>query len=339
MSQEQTPEMLRLSLQDLVLRVKICKLGGIEETLAQALDPPAPKAVQRATSALVDVKALTLSEDLTPLGRQLAQLPLDVFLGKLVLLGSIFSCLDGALTIAAMLSSKSPFSAPMGSRSQADQARLAFKRGDSDLLTLYNAYCSWRRVCSTTGASEQQFCRKNYLSHQTLSNIEELKAQLTTCLVDAGYVELNDHEQNVLNRYGELFTICHVSLMTVRIRSSSRQRSFVALPERYNTNNENDTALNSVICWSFYPKLLKREGKGWRNVANNQIVSLHPTSVNKGSGSPQWLSFYSIMQSSSKFYNAHETSAAEAFAIALVCGEADFKVRLVRYPNFVSSAC
>ena len=121
--------MLRLSLQDLVLRVKICKLGGIEETLLEALDPPSSKNIQRAINALVDAKALTTKEDLTPLGRQLARLPLDVFLGKLLVLGTFYQCLDAVLSIAAILSSKSPFSAPVGSRSQADIARLGFKRG------------------------------------------------------------------------------------------------------------------------------------------------------------------------------------------------------------------
>lgn len=128
MSEEQAPEMLRLSLQDLVLRVKICSLGDIEQTLSEALDPPSQRNVRRAIDSLIDVKALTASENLTPLGKQLAKLPIDVFLGKLILLGSIFRCLDGALTIAAILTSKSPFSAPFGSRSQADLARLSFKR-------------------------------------------------------------------------------------------------------------------------------------------------------------------------------------------------------------------
>lgn len=129
MPEEQTPEMLRLSLQDLVLRVKICKLGDIEQTLSDALDPPSSKNIKRAIDSLVDVKALTAGEELTPLGRQLAKLPLDVFLGKLVLLGTIYQCLDVVLTISAILSSKSPFSAPMGTRAQADLSRLAFKKG------------------------------------------------------------------------------------------------------------------------------------------------------------------------------------------------------------------
>jgi ATP-dependent RNA helicase DHX29 len=71
--------------------------------------------------------------------------------------------------------------------------------GDSDLLTVYNAYTAWKRVCSTNG-SEYQFCRKNFLSVQTLSNIEDLKGQLVVSLVDAGFLPLTDTERSSLNR-------------------------------------------------------------------------------------------------------------------------------------------
>ncbi|KAL6712823.1 hypothetical protein ACLMJK_009535 [Lecanora helva] len=311
MLEEQVPEMLRLSLQDLVLRVKICKLGGIEQILGEALDPPSSRNIKRATDALIDVRALTTSEDLTPLGRRLAKLPLDVFLGKLVLLGAIFSCLDAMLTIAAIISSKSPFSAAVGARSQMENARLAFKKSDSDPLTVYTAYCAWRRICCTNGVSEYQFCKKNFLNSQTLSSIEDLKAQLTTSVLDAGSISLDLSEKALLQR----------------IHFNTRKRNFVELPPRYNKYNDNQLVLNSVIAWSFYPKLLRREGKHWKNIVNNQVVSLHPTSVNKGPDcTSQWLSFYNIMQSSNKFYNAHETTSAEDIAIALVCGEADFRM-------------
>lgn len=119
-------------------------------------------------------------------------------------------------------------------------------------------------------------------------------------------------------------------LFELRVRFAGRQRQFFAVPERYDINSGSDLVVNSVIAWSFYPKLLAREGKGWRNVANNQAVSLHPTSVNKGSDAPiKWLSFYHIMQARNKFYNAHETSAVEDFAVALLCGDPEFKVRYI----------
>ncbi|KAK3332722.1 P-loop containing nucleoside triphosphate hydrolase protein [Cercophora scortea] len=312
MSDQQTPEMLRLSLQDLAIRVKICKIGGIEQTLGEALDPPSAKNIRRAIDALVDVRALTpSSEELTPLGIQLARLPLDVFLGKLILMGAVFKCLDMAITVAATLSSKTPFIAPFGQRNQADTVRKAFKRGDSDLLTVYNAYSAWKRVCqsATGGGAEFQFCRKNFLSPQTLMSIEDLKGQLLMSLVDSGFLQLTGEERQTLNR--------------VRSSGKRRQQAFFEVPKRVNINSDNDTVCQAVIAWSFYPKLLVRDvpgGKGLRNVGNNQNISLHPTSVNKGNNDLRWLSYYHIMQSKG-FYNAHETTGVDPFAVALLCGD------------------
>lgn len=289
MSDQQTPEMLRLSLQDLAIRVKICKIGGIEETLGEALDPPSAKNIRRAIDALVDVRALTASsEELTPLGIQLARLPLDVFLGKLIILGAVFKCLDMALTVAAILSSKSPFVAPFGQRNQADTIRKGFKKGDSDLLTVYNAYSAWKRVCqaATGGGAEFQFCRKNFLSPQTLANIEDLKGQLLTAVIDSGFLQITSEERQVLSR--------------LRYGGKRRHQAFFEVPKRVNINSDNELICQSVIAWSFYPKLLVRDvpgGKGLRNVGNNQNISLHPSSVNKGNNELRWLSYYHIMQS------------------------------------------
>ncbi|KAI0146271.1 helicase associated domain-containing protein [Xylariaceae sp. FL1272] len=304
MSDQQTPEMLRLSLQELAIRVKIYGLGGIEDTLGQALDPPSSKNIRRAIDALIDVRALTAAEDLTSLGHQLAKLPLDVFLGKLVLQGTIFKCLDMAVTVAAILQSKSPFTAPFGQRTQADQARKAFRRADSDLLTAYNAYLGWKKVCQTS-SHDFQYCKKNYLSSQNLSNIEDAKGQLLLELADAESLQLTKEEYQSIKR----------------LRYSNRRRQqFYDLPQRVNINSDNDFVNGSVIAWSFYPKLLVKENKGFRNIGNNQSISLHPTSVNKGHPELKWLSYYHIMQSK-QFLNAHETTGVDTFAIALLCGD------------------
>lgn len=310
MVEAQTPEMLRLSLQDLVMRVKICKLGDIETTLSQALDPPSSRNIRRAIDALIEVDALTAREELTPLGQQLAKLPLDAQLGKLILYGSIYGCLDFALTVAATLSSKSPFLSPMHAKKQADTVRLGFKRGDSDLLTAYNAYVTWRKICTTPGMSEYTYCNKNFLSPQNLANIEDLKSQLLVSLGDAGFVTLGPEERQALSK----------------MRHNQRQRNFVALPASASRADDNDDLANSVVAWSFYPKIGKREGKGWRNIANNQTLGLHPTSVNKTSLSAdvKYLSFYSIMQSSSRFTNAQETSPVSDFPLVLLAGDAVF---------------
>ncbi|KAK2750718.1 hypothetical protein FQN57_002791 [Myotisia sp. PD_48] len=307
--EQQVPEMLRLSLQDLLLRVKICNLGDIESTLSEALDPPSAKNIRRAIESLKTVKALTSSEALTPLGKQLAKLPLDVSLGKLCLYGAFFKCVDATVSIAAILSCKSPFLNDSGRKSQIEASRKAFERGNSDLLTVYNAYSSWKK--HRAESNEFSFCRKNHLSPQALLNIEDVKTQLMVSLVDTGLIKLSDSEEKALSR----------------ARYTGRKRSFFTVPDRLDFTSKNNAVVNAVIAWSFYPRLLTRHGKGWKNVYNNQSVVLHTASVNKHSETPlKWLSYYHIMQSRNRNYNAHETSMVEDLAIALCCGDVEFKM-------------
>lgn len=150
MADHPLPEMMRLSLSDLALRIKIMKvkLGtSIEDVLLRALDPPSSVNIQRAISALVEVRlsdlfshasktdqpnkvrALTTTEEITPMGRLLSALPTDVHLGKFLLLATLFRCLDPALTIAATLNSKSPFLTPFGHEDEADRAKASFRIG------------------------------------------------------------------------------------------------------------------------------------------------------------------------------------------------------------------
>jgi len=127
------PEMTRLSLADLALRIKIMKINlgsSIEDALSRAMDPPQSINVQRAISMLVEVRALTTTEEITPMGRLLSKLPTDVHLGKFILMAAMFRCLDPALTIAAALNSKSPFMTPFGMEQEADRLKRTFRVGE-----------------------------------------------------------------------------------------------------------------------------------------------------------------------------------------------------------------
>jgi ATP-dependent RNA helicase DHX29 len=131
--------MLRLSLQDLALRIKILRLklgSSIEDVLLRALDPPSSTNIQRAIASLVEVKALTPNEEITPMGRLLSKLPMDVHLGKFLLVAAMWRCIDPALTIAATLNSKSPFITPFGFEGAADAAKRSFAVGESRDLEL-----------------------------------------------------------------------------------------------------------------------------------------------------------------------------------------------------------
>jgi HrpA-like RNA helicase len=132
-------------------------------------------------------------------------IPADLRCAKLMIYGSIFGCMESCLTVAAILTVKSPFVSPREKREEADAAKAAFSRpGDGDLLTDLAAYQSWTERARTTGHwQSQSWCGANFLSHQTLRDIASNRAQFVTSLKDAGVLPVDYSEAaTALNRNG-----------------------------------------------------------------------------------------------------------------------------------------
>ncbi|SNX81910.1 probable DNA/RNA helicase (DEAD/H box family II) [Melanopsichium pennsylvanicum] len=318
------PEMLRLSLQDLALKLKIMKIKigtSIENALSQALDPPSAANVQRAIAALVEVKALTTTEEITHLGRHLSKMPLDVHMGKFLLIATLFKCLDPALTIAAALNSKSPFMVPFGKELEADRAKQSFKLGDSDFLTIANAFNGFRR--SAAQNHHRTFCNRSFLSIQNLLQIEELRQQYFSYLIDASFVTVDDTFKAELNK--------------LRYRSGGSANfskpKFMTIPSHLDENSSSLSMIHASLATGLYPKLLHIDAKTYqlKTITNNQPTSIHPSSVNFRSkmselirSSSSYMLYYTMMQSK-KLY-AWETGLMDDKVVYLLCGEGEFRL-------------
>ncbi|KAG6911865.1 hypothetical protein DXG01_000112 [Tephrocybe rancida] len=316
MADNPLPEMMRLSLSDLALRIKIMKVklgSSIEDVLSRALDPPASINVQRAVSMLVEVRALTTSEEITPMGRLLSKLPTDVHLGKFLLTATLFRCLDPALTIAAALNSKSPFLSPFGFEQESDRAKQGFKSDNSDFLTIHNAFASWRRA-SANPSFVRKFCRVNYLSHQNLQQIEELRQQFLGYLIDSSFIQVDKAFVRELSR----------------ARYGRNRTRFVTVPPELNTNSSSVSLINAALTAGLFPKILAIDPTNgqMRTISNNQHASFHPSSVNFGKKPKDFgvnhLAYFTLMHS--KRLYAWETGPVDDMAMLLLCGECDFKL-------------
>uniref|UniRef100_D8PKN2 RNA helicase n=1 Tax=Schizophyllum commune (strain H4-8 / FGSC 9210) TaxID=578458 RepID=D8PKN2_SCHCM len=323
MADHPLPEMMRLSLSDLALRIKIMKIqlgNSIEEVLLQALDPPQPVNIQRAVSMLVEVRALTPAEEITPMGRLLSKLPTDVHLGKFLLTAALFRCLDPALTIAATLNAKSPFVSPFGLEQEADRAKASFRVENSDFLTIHNAFATWRRVINNPNNNSgfvKRFCRDSFLSHQVgtnLQQIEDLRQQFLGYLVDSSFIHVDRGFIRELQRS----------------RYTRSRTRFVNVPAQFDVNSDNAFLVNAALAAGLYPKLLSvdRSSGAMRTITNNQTAFFHPSSVNFGRRPLDFgvnhLAYFTLMHSK-KLY-AWETSPVDDMAIALLCGDQDFKL-------------
>jgi len=149
------------------------------------VEPPAPDAVARAVAELVQLEALTVDqatgkEALTALGLHLSSLPVDCRLGKLILLGAMFGAADEALTIAATLSSRSPFLCPPDRRSEADYAKRLFATGHSDHLTALKV-AVLARLASVTFRTQLNIAVADTILNDFHRESHTLKSRNTAC--------------------------------------------------------------------------------------------------------------------------------------------------------------
>uniref|UniRef100_A0A2P2LSR0 RNA helicase n=1 Tax=Rhizophora mucronata TaxID=61149 RepID=A0A2P2LSR0_RHIMU len=183
----QSPELLRTPLQSLCLQIKSLQLGSISEFLSRALQPPEPLSVQNAVEYLKVIGALDEKEELTVLGRHLAVLPVEPKLGKMLIFGAVFSCLDPIMTVVAGLSVRDPFLTPFDKKDLAESAKAQFSARDySDHLALIRAYDGWKDAEGKQSGYE--YCWKNFLSAQTMKAIDSLRKQFSHLLKETGLV-------------------------------------------------------------------------------------------------------------------------------------------------------
>uniref|UniRef100_A0A8C3T5I7 ATP-dependent DNA/RNA helicase DHX36 n=1 Tax=Chelydra serpentina TaxID=8475 RepID=A0A8C3T5I7_CHESE len=280
----QLPEILRTPLEELCLQIKILRLGGIAYFLSRLMDPPSREAVILSINHLMELNALDRQEELTPLGVHLARLPVEPHIGKMILFGALFCCLDPVLTIAASLSFKDPFVIPLGKEKVADARRKELsKNTKSDHLTVVNAFAGWEEVRRRGFRSEKDYCWEYFLSSNTLQMLLNMKGQFAEHLLAAGFV------------------------------SSKNPRD-----PKSNTNSDNEKLLKAVICAGLYPKVAKiRKSFSKKRkmvkvcTKTDGTVNIHPKSVNveETEFHYNWLVYHLKMRTSSIYlYDCTEVS-------------------------------
>ncbi len=95
---------------------------------------------------LMEHNAINENEELTPMGRMLAELPVDIQIGKMLIMASIFHIVEPVIAMAAALSVQSPFLSNQRCDFETMQLRKELISDHGDPLTLLNAYNEWIQV-------------------------------------------------------------------------------------------------------------------------------------------------------------------------------------------------
>ncbi|XP_054469828.1 ATP-dependent RNA helicase TDRD9 [Anoplopoma fimbria] len=186
------PEMLLAPLATIMLKVKLLDMGDPRSILSTALSPPNLGDIVRTVLQLKEMGALSAKSncrghnddgELTFLGRVLAHLPVDLCLGKMIVLGHIFGCLDECLIIAASHSLKSFFAIPSMQQLAGHRSKLAFARGTpSDSIGFVNAFKAWH-LSKKKGQlrhpkDELDWGKENFIQIKRIREVAELYEDL-----------------------------------------------------------------------------------------------------------------------------------------------------------------
>ena len=220
------PEIRRVPLEQLCLSIRAMGVEDIRAFLASALTPPESLAVEGAIQLLHRIGAFD-GNHLTALGHHLSMIPADLRCGKLMVYGATFGCLEACLTIAAVLTVKSPFMSPQNKREESKASKAAFAPDQGDLICDLRAFEAWPAVKERSSYREARaWCDEHFLSVQTLNDISSNRSQYLSSLIDAGFLS-----------------------------SSYRSATDLSL----NAHNSNNALIRALVAGAFNPQLARIE--------------------------------------------------------------------------------
>ncbi|MBK1701381.1 ATP-dependent RNA helicase HrpA [Thiococcus pfennigii] len=182
------PEVVRTNLASVILQMKLLGFGAVESF--PFLDPPDPRLVSDGYRTLEELAALDRGGELTPLGRQLARLPLDPRIGRMLLAATEQRCLAEVLVIAAALSVQDPRERPLERQQAADEVHATFQHEESDFLAFLNL---WRFLeqqrRSLSKAKFRKLCQQHFLSWNRVQEWHDTHGQLREQMHQLGFAE------------------------------------------------------------------------------------------------------------------------------------------------------
>ncbi|WP_423196883.1 MULTISPECIES: ATP-dependent RNA helicase HrpA [unclassified Cupriavidus] len=187
------PEILRSSLAAVILRMKALRLTDIESF--PFIEPPLGRAIADGYQLLQELGAVDEANQLTGIGRQLAKLPLDPRVARMILAAREQHCLREVLVIASALSVQDPRDRPQEAQEAADQAHRKFMDEKSEFLGWVRLW-KWFEDAVAHKKSNRQLqdqCRAHFLSHLRLREWRDVHSQLLTTVTEQGW-RLNESE-------------------------------------------------------------------------------------------------------------------------------------------------
>ncbi|WDK48524.1 ATP-dependent RNA helicase HrpA [Xanthomonas campestris pv. campestris] len=182
------PEIRRASLSGVILRMLQLGLGRIEEF--PFLEAPDERAVADGWQQLLELGAIDAERRLTSIGRQMARLPVDVKLARMLVAAQQHGCLREMIIIAAFLGIQDPRERPPEAREAADNAHALFADARSEFVGILRLWDAYRQVHEDLTQSKlRDWCGRHFLGFLRMREWRELHRQLRLLCEELGWSE------------------------------------------------------------------------------------------------------------------------------------------------------
>ncbi|KAL0125435.1 hypothetical protein PUN28_004512 [Cardiocondyla obscurior] len=189
-----TPELQRVPLDSSLLQM--IAMGLPDARKFPFIESPPASSIENAISSLKDHGALTDNEKITCIGKTLARLPVDIVIGKMLIMGSIFHQVEPVLSLAAALSIQTPFTNRAYRDTECETSRKKLESDHGDPITLLNAFKEWLEVKQensqeyrSSSNSSRKWCRRRGLEEQRFYEMTKLRSQFKDLLQDCNLLK------------------------------------------------------------------------------------------------------------------------------------------------------
>ena len=230
------PEILRANLADVLLKMTALKLGDIRDF--PFVDPPADRLVKDGYDVLLELSAIRKKKtkegasfwELTETGRQMAGIPLDARIARMLLAARDLDCVEEVALIASGITAVDPRERPEDKKQQATQAQKPFVDNQSDFLTLLSI---WREFSKETGGTFstgklKKFAQKYFLSFKRLKEWRDLHFQIRDILEENGIAlapsRLPDSPEDKTATFGPKYAAIHKAILSGFLSNLARKK-------------------------------------------------------------------------------------------------------------------
>lgn len=218
----------------------------------------------RALELLNYLGALDDDGNITTIGHQMSELPLEPQLAKMLLVSADHECTNEMLTIVAMLSVQNVFMRPKEAAKAADEAKAQFAHADGDHLSLLNAYIAYKQE-----GDSKDWCYNNFINFRSMQSADNVREQLARIIKKLG-IPLTSCDSSAYEYFSNLRR-CLTAGLFMQVAHVQKQGHYLTVKDQQVVVLHPSTVLDGKPQWVLFQDFVMTSRNYVRTVTTTKL--------------------------------------------------------------------